>query len=125
MPQRRLVGLSLRELLVSAEDSPPCSNLKIDREERFSYAYEAVAHLDNALRITAPIAEPVTFFHDRPFRVIHGGRFASVIIEAIVDPEVQDIMQRAGMIGAIDQITDNVDALSDPEHYMTSRGLYR
>jgi hypothetical protein len=83
-----------------------------------------VAHLHNALAITEPLVEHVSFFHGRPFRVIHGERFVSAIIDAIADQEVRDLVQRAGMIGAIDQITDNVDVLSDPGQYVKFRAVY-
>jgi hypothetical protein len=95
-----------------------------ERERHLCAAYEAVAHMHNVLGITQPLAEHVSFFHDRPFRVIHGERFVSAIVDVIADQDVQDLVQRAGMIGAIDQITDNVDVLSGPEQYMKFRGLY-
>jgi hypothetical protein len=95
-----------------------------ERERHLCAAYEAVAHMHNALGITEPLAEHVSFFHDRPFRVIHGGRFATAIIDAIDDSEVQDLVQRVGMIGAIDQITDNVDVLSGPAQYVKFGALY-
>jgi hypothetical protein len=95
-----------------------------ERERHLCAAYEAVARRHNALGITETLAEHVTFFHDRPFRVIHGGRFASAIIDAIADQEVRDLVQRAGLIGAIDQMTDNVDVLSGPERYVTFQALY-
>ncbi|MDQ2654908.1 MAG: DUF4037 domain-containing protein, partial [Chloroflexota bacterium] len=95
-----------------------------ERERHLCAAYEAVARLHNALRITEPLAEHVSFFHGRPFRVIHGDRFASAISDVIADQEVRNLVQRVGLIGAIDQITDNVDVLSDPGRYVTFRALY-
>ena len=92
-----------------------------DHQEK---AQEAVGQLKALRAITAPLEEYVTFFHDRPFRVIHGGRFAEAIIDAIDELEVQDLVQRSGLIGAIDQITDNVDVLSNPEQYVKFRTLY-
>jgi hypothetical protein len=80
--------------------------------------------LHNALGITAPLAEYVSFFHDRPFRVIHGERFVSAIIDAIDDEGIRDLVKRIGIIGAIDQITDNVDVLSNPVQYVRFRELY-
>lgn len=95
-----------------------------ERERHLCAAYEAIAHMHNALGITAPLAEHVSFFHNRPFRVIHGERFVSAIFAAIADQDVQNLVDRAGMIGAIDQITDNVDVLTDPEQYVKFRALY-
>ena len=80
--------------------------------------------MHNALGITAPLAEHVSFFHDRPFRVIHGGRFAEAIIDVITDQEVRELIERVGLIGSVDQITDNVDVLSGPEQYLKFRALY-
>jgi uncharacterized protein DUF4037 len=95
-----------------------------ERERHLCAAYEAVAHMHNALRITAPLTEHVSFFHDRPFRVIHGERFATALIDIIADQDVQNLVNRAGLIGGIDQITDNVDVLSGPEQYVKLRGVY-
>ena len=94
------------------------------RERHLCAAYEAVAHMHNALGITEALAEHVSFFHDRPFRVIHGERFASALVDAIADPEVRGLVHRAGLIGAIDQVTDNVDVLSNPAQYVKLRALY-
>lgn len=95
-----------------------------ERERYLCAAFAAVAHRHNALGVTAPLAEYVSFFHNRPFRVIHGERFASALSDAITDPAVQDLVHRVGLIGAIDQITDNVDILSDPAQYVRFRALY-
>lgn len=95
-----------------------------ERERHLCTAYEAVAHLHNRLGITAPLAEHVSFFHNRPFRVIHGERFAAALLDAIEDQEVRALVARVGLIGGIDQVTDNVDVLSNPERYVTFRALY-
>lgn len=95
-----------------------------ERERHLCTAYEAVAHMHNALGITAPLAEHVSFFHNRPFRVIHGERFSTAIVDVIADAEVRDLVQRIGMIGSIDQITDNVDVLTNPAQYVKLRALY-
>lgn len=95
-----------------------------ERERHLCAAYEAVARMHNALGITEPLEDYVTFFHDRPFRVLHGGRFAAAIIDVIADDEVRGLVGRVGMIGAVDQITDNVDVLSNPARYVTMRALY-
>ena len=95
-----------------------------ERERHLCAACEAVARRHNALGITAFLAEHVSFFHNRPFRVIHGERFAWALRDAITDPEMRDVVARAGLIGAIDQITDNVDILSHPARYVTFRARY-
>ena len=95
-----------------------------ERERHLCTAYEAVTHLHNRLGITAPLAEHVSFFHNRPFRVIHGERFAAALLDAIDDEAVRGLVTRVGLIGGIDQITDNVDVLSNPERYLKFRALY-
>jgi hypothetical protein len=87
-------------------------------------ANETVARMHNDLGITAAIAGRVSPFHDRPFRVIHGDRFASAIADAIDDPTVEAIVSRVGLIGSVDQLSDNVDVLSNPEKYTRLRAIY-
>ena len=85
----------------------------------------AVAGLHNALGITDPIDPQVRYYHGgRPFRVIHGERFAAALAATIEDPEVRAIVQRAGLIGSADQVSDNVDVVSDPERVAKLRALY-
>lgn len=49
------------------------------REEHLSHAYELVARKHNALRITPPLPARVSRFHNRPYSVIHGEKFAAAI----------------------------------------------
>ena len=95
-----------------------------ERERHLCNAYEAVAHLHNGLGITEPLAERVSPFHGRPFQVIHGGHFVTAIINVIEDQAVRDLVTRVGVIGSIDQISDNVDVVSYPEHVVKLRALY-
>ena len=46
------------------------------------------------------------------------------ILAEIIDPEVRAIIDRAGVIGSVDQVSDNVDALANPARVMTLRALY-
>jgi hypothetical protein len=41
-----------------------------------------------------------------------------------VDPGVRAIIDRTGLIGSVDQISDNVDVHSSPPHYVKLRTLY-
>jgi hypothetical protein len=88
-------------------------------------AYELVAGLHNELEITEPVDPQVRYYHGgRPFQVIHGERFAETLLATIEDPEVRAIVQRAGPIGSADQVSDNVDVVSNPERVAKLRALY-
>jgi hypothetical protein len=65
--------------------------------------------------------DTVSPFHGRPFRVIHGERIAAALRAAIGDERV-----RAWPIGlgAIDQITDATDLLTNPPLRRRLRPLY-
>lgn len=82
-----------------------------ERQVHLSAAYENVAKLHNELNITQQIDPAVTLFHDRPFLVIHAGRFGSAIYAQIKDEEVLQLPQD---LGSIDQFVDSTDAL----HYL-------
>lgn len=81
-----------------------------EREALLNVAYQTLARMHNELALTEPIAEEVSGFHDRPFLVIHGQRFAEALHHAIKDPDVQ--LLPLG-VGSIDQFVDNTDVLSD------------
>jgi len=79
-----------------------------ERERHLCAAYEQVARMHNELHITEPIDCRARPFHDRPFRVIGGGRFADPILRRIADPEVRRLAERR-RIGSIDQFSDSTD----------------
>jgi len=92
-----------------------------ERERFLSPAYEAVAEMHNALGISAPVDPGVRPYHSRPFQVLHAERFVAALDAAVTDAEVRQIIARVGWIGAVDQISDNTDVLSDPKRYVTLR----
>jgi hypothetical protein len=95
-----------------------------ERERHLAAAYEQLAALHNALGITEPLPATVSPFHDRPFRVIHGGAFADAIRARITDPAVQS--HAAGrLIGSLDQLSDSTDLLCDPTRRRAIRALYK
>jgi Domain of unknown function (DUF4037) len=96
-----------------------------ERDATLALAYELVSALHNDLGITEPVDPHVRFYHGgRPFQVIHGERFAEATVATIQDPQVRAIVKRAGLIGSADQVSDNVDALSNPERVAKLRALY-
>lgn len=95
-----------------------------DRERHLCAAYERVAAMHNALGITDPLPTTPGPFFTRPFQVIHlHGRFAEAIRDQIEEPEVQRIAAR-GLIGSIDQWSDNTDVCSDPKWRRDLRAVY-
>ncbi len=81
-----------------------------DREIHLSQAYEVVAEMHNALGITPPLETTVSYFYDRPFKVIHSGQFVEAIRNAITDDEVK---QLPPYLGAVEQFADSTDVLSN------------
>lgn len=80
-----------------------------DRERRLSLAYRTVAETHNRLGLTAPLDTATRLFHDRPFQVIDGARFAAALRESIADPRIK----RLALVGAIDQFVESTDAAGD------------
>ena len=77
------------------------------RQDHLSAAYEFVAQMHNDLDITAPLSVEVSSFHNRPFLVIHAGRFEEAIRAEIRSEEVLALPQH---LGGFDQFVDSTDA---------------
>lgn len=91
-----------------------------ERQEFLVLAYENVATKHNALQITEVLAPKVSYFYERPFLVIGGGRFVNAIREKITDPVVKQIADRL-LIGNVDQFNDSTDFLEKARSF---RSLY-
>ncbi len=92
------------------------------REEFLCLAYELVAGAHNALAVTEPLTAKVSYFHDRPFRIIDADRFVSALSAQIGDPEVQAITTG---IGSIDQFSHSTDLRSYPHLHKKLHSLYK
>lgn len=77
-----------------------------EREIPLCAAYELAAEMHNRLAITEPLDTAVTYFHERPYRVINAGRFTTALKQAISDEAIQSI---ASDIGSIDQFSHSTD----------------
>ncbi|MFZ0659152.1 MAG: DUF4037 domain-containing protein [Candidatus Binataceae bacterium] len=110
----------LGPILYSAIDS---ANFP-QRESQLSAAYEAVARMHNRLGVAAPLDAGVRQFHDRPYLVIDAERFAKVLVDAIIDPEMKRIHATAGPIGGIDQFADSTNLLGRTDLRAHLRGLF-
>lgn len=81
------------------------------REAALVEAYEKLAAMHNALSLTKPLPASVGPFHGRPFRVIDAEVFANALIQQVSDPHIKRIAAK-GLIGSIDQWSDNTDLRS-------------
>jgi hypothetical protein len=91
-----------------------------EREAHLCAAYEAVATLHNQLGLTPHLDVDVTPFFSRPYLVIGGGRFAEALQAAIADP----VLRALPPFGAVDQLSDATDVISDPAVCRRLRALY-
>lgn len=77
-----------------------------ERQGALGEAYEELAKMHNALEVTKEMRVQVSYFHDRPWKVIHGEEFAQALIAEISDPEMKAIAERS-LIGSVSQWSDN------------------
>jgi hypothetical protein len=96
-----------------------------ERERSLAAAYELVAAMHNALDLTPPLATAVSPYHERPYLTLYARRFAQALVMAINDAAIRGIIDRAGLIGGVDQVADSVDLLTDPHLCSRLRALYR
>jgi hypothetical protein len=89
------------------------------RYENLCRAFESLASIHNDLSITKPINSECREWHTRPFKAIHGGQVAEIIADSINQVEMRTILKK-GLVGNIDQISDNTDVL---ESYILRRKL--
>lgn len=107
----------LLPILTAIEDA---KNWK-ERERNLSKSYEHVANAHNDLGITEHIDPKVSPFHDRPYLVIHGDRFADSIRAQIRD---EGVLRLTPDIGSIDQFSHSTDILSYPERRGRLKDIY-
>lgn len=77
-----------------------------ERQDALGEAYEMLAEMHNGLGLTREMHTKVSYFFDRPWKVIHGEEFVQALVEAIEDDEVKAIAART-LIGSISQWSDN------------------
>ncbi|WP_308250563.1 DUF4037 domain-containing protein [Nonomuraea rhizosphaerae] len=82
----------------------------VERQDGLAAAYGRLASWQNRVALAEPLDERVRPFHDRPFRVIDGGRFARALMGAVSDPVIRGLP----VVGCVDQLSDSVDLLLEP-----------
>lgn len=82
------------------------------RQQNLCRAFESLASIHNDLSITKPISSECREWHNRPFRAIHGGQAAEIIVDSVHDDRMRSMIKK-GLIGNIDQISDNTEVLEN------------
>lgn len=85
-----------------------------EREKALIPAYEYLARMHNALAITDETQTTVKPFHTRPFMVSQSLEIVSALQAKITNPDLKRFAEKAP-IGAVEQISTNVDVLGYPE----------
>ncbi len=127
-PYPKWLGTAFRRLSCSDDLLPELRNAVLAetwqrREVCLARAYECLARMHNDLAVTSPLPTAVARFHDRPYLVIGGSRFADALLRAVVDPDVTRLISRP-IIGGLDQITDSTDLASCREYQDALKTLY-
>ena len=92
-----------------------------ERERHLTTAYEYAARMHNELGITAPLPTNVSGFHERPFLVIHAGRFSDAIRAEITSELVRTLPEN---LGSVDQFVDSTDVLNNPQRLNQLKLMY-
>ena len=128
-PYPKWFGSGFKQLDCANEFSPTLWEAQLaktweQREKALCNAYKLLVRKHNALGITEPIPEQVSSFHGRPFQVIHGDIVAKAIAQKITNVDLKRISAR-GLIGGIDQWSDNSELKSNIQHWRQKiRNIY-
>jgi hypothetical protein len=128
-PYPKWFGSAFQRLACAAELSPLLGRAQRaatwqEREAALANAYAALARMHNALGLTPPLPDAVSPFHDRPFQVIHGERFAEALRAQLASDELRQLA--AGrLLGGIDQWSDSTDLRAEIALRPALLALYR
>ncbi len=83
-PYAKWFGSAFSRLDLAAEFEPPLARVLAatdwrSREDALNAAYAAVGAMHNAASLTPPIDLAVRPFHERPYRILDVGRFATAL----------------------------------------------
>jgi len=114
MPYSKWLGTAFARLRCAAELQPQLMQALAatawpEREAHLSAAYEVVARMQNALGLSQAVADQVSPYYGRPFKVIWGDRFAAALRQEIRDDEVKRLPPNPGNTT---QWVDSTDMLS-------------
>jgi hypothetical protein len=100
--------LSCAAVLIPMLEQATAASTWKEREDALVDAYSQVARMHNDLGLTEPLPTEATPFHNRPFLVIHGDRFAEALCAKLQDLDLKRIAKQP-LIGSIDQLSDSTD----------------
>ncbi len=91
------------------------------RQEFLAQAYEIVARMHNALRVTIPLKETAAQYYGRPYLVVGDDRYVPELRKALTSEEVKNIKP---CIGSVNQFVDSDDQLNDLDLQKKLKTLY-
>jgi hypothetical protein len=80
-----------------------------EREGFLIQAYQLLSRHHNELCITAPVSEKTSWFHGRPYQVIHADEIAETIQAVIKDEQVRALPPFRGSVNQLVELTDVVE----------------
>jgi len=127
-PYPKWFGTGFAQLKIAPELSPALADVLRaptypEREAALGKAYRLLAVRHNALGITTPLSETTSYYHERPYLVIHGDRFSEVLLAEVQDAEVKRIAAHT-MAGSIDQFSDSTDMRENARLRRNIRHIY-
>jgi hypothetical protein len=125
-PYSKWFGTGFSRLSVAGELSPMLRRVLLasdwrEREGYLTQAFELIARRHNMLNITDPLPEKTTWFHNRPYLVIHAEEFAHAIQNAIQDEQVRSLPP---LRGSINQLIEYTDVVEDPVFCKQMRSVW-
>jgi hypothetical protein len=128
-PYPKWFGSGFQRLACAAELTPLLWQTQVAvtwqaREKALGAACELLARQQNALGLCSPLPETLSSFHGRPFQVIQAEKFAEALRAQISDSEVSRIAKK-GLIGSLDQFSDNTVLRSQMDWRPGLQALYR
>lgn len=91
-----------------------------EREAALGSALQALARRHATLPGATQLDPTVRPFWDRPAMVLDADRFAADCLSRVTDPNLRS----TPLIGAIDQLSDSTDLLTEPPLIQRARALY-
>ena len=90
------------------------------REDALAEAYVALARRHAAAGLTEAVDAGIRRYHQRPARVLMADRFTEALLATVTDARLAGLP----LVGGLDQLVDNADALSDPGRFRRFTVLY-
>jgi hypothetical protein len=90
------------------------------REDALTRSWVALARRHAAAELTERVDEGIRRYHERPAQVLMADRFTAALLATVTDEQLRLLP----LVGGVDQLVDNADALSDPARFRRLASLY-